>query len=215
MPGGLARIAADDTVRALSMQSGAASKDVWALAGGPVDTFSLLRPPSARVEIRRTGERSAEPRDGQPVLARALCGAHRELIRVPARRRAAARRRHRARADDGGRACAPLARTARATSPKRRSPKARPATTRACATSGDVIFGKEQRACNDFCHGSRARRGRRETGSRSTPGARSMRSRRATALGAGRRVRRSGRARVSRHADPPRRGALGPRRRRT
>jgi uncharacterized circularly permuted ATP-grasp superfamily protein/uncharacterized alpha-E superfamily protein len=55
MPGGLARIAADDTVRALSMQSGAGSKDVWALARGPVDTFSLLRPPSARVEIRRSG----------------------------------------------------------------------------------------------------------------------------------------------------------------
>jgi uncharacterized circularly permuted ATP-grasp superfamily protein/uncharacterized alpha-E superfamily protein len=55
MPGGLARIAADDSVRALSMQSGAASKDVWTLARGPVDTFSLLRPPSARVEIRRSG----------------------------------------------------------------------------------------------------------------------------------------------------------------
>jgi uncharacterized alpha-E superfamily protein len=55
MPGGLARIAADATVRALSMQSGAASKDVWALARGPVDTFSLLRPPTARVEIRRSG----------------------------------------------------------------------------------------------------------------------------------------------------------------
>ena len=55
MPGGLARMAADDTARALSMQSGAASRDVWALARGPVDTFSLLRPPTARVEIRRSG----------------------------------------------------------------------------------------------------------------------------------------------------------------
>ncbi|HEV8021432.1 MAG TPA: circularly permuted type 2 ATP-grasp protein [Candidatus Lustribacter sp.] len=55
MPGGLARIAADDSVRALSMQSGAASKDVWALAAGPVDTFSLLRPPTAQIEIRRSG----------------------------------------------------------------------------------------------------------------------------------------------------------------
>jgi uncharacterized alpha-E superfamily protein len=55
MPGGLARIAADDSVRALSMQSGAASKDVWALARGPIDTFSLLRPPRARIEIRRSG----------------------------------------------------------------------------------------------------------------------------------------------------------------
>ncbi|HTV72339.1 MAG TPA: circularly permuted type 2 ATP-grasp protein [Candidatus Acidoferrales bacterium] len=55
MPGGLARIAADDSVRALSMQSGAASKDVWALSEGPVDTFSLLPPPRARIEIRRSG----------------------------------------------------------------------------------------------------------------------------------------------------------------
>jgi uncharacterized circularly permuted ATP-grasp superfamily protein/uncharacterized alpha-E superfamily protein len=55
MPGGLARIAADDSVRALSMQSGSASKDVWTLARGPVNTFSLLRPPSARIEIRRSG----------------------------------------------------------------------------------------------------------------------------------------------------------------
>jgi uncharacterized circularly permuted ATP-grasp superfamily protein/uncharacterized alpha-E superfamily protein len=56
MPGGLARIAADETVRALSMQSGAASKDVWALTRGPIDTFSLLPPPRARVEIRRSGD---------------------------------------------------------------------------------------------------------------------------------------------------------------
>ena len=55
MPGGLARIAADDSVRALSMQSGAASKDVWALALGTVDTFSLLPRPSARLEIVRSG----------------------------------------------------------------------------------------------------------------------------------------------------------------
>jgi uncharacterized circularly permuted ATP-grasp superfamily protein/uncharacterized alpha-E superfamily protein len=55
MPGGLARIAADASVRALSMQSGAASKDVWALSAGPVDTFSLLPLPSSRVAIRRAG----------------------------------------------------------------------------------------------------------------------------------------------------------------
>ncbi|MFZ1125439.1 MAG: circularly permuted type 2 ATP-grasp protein [Candidatus Baltobacteraceae bacterium] len=55
MPGGLARVVADDTVRALSMQSGAASKDVWVLAAGPVDTFSLLPPPRARVLIHRSG----------------------------------------------------------------------------------------------------------------------------------------------------------------
>jgi uncharacterized circularly permuted ATP-grasp superfamily protein/uncharacterized alpha-E superfamily protein len=56
MPGGLARIAADASVRALSMQSGAASKDVWALTHGPVDTFSLLPPPRSRVTIHRTGD---------------------------------------------------------------------------------------------------------------------------------------------------------------
>jgi uncharacterized circularly permuted ATP-grasp superfamily protein/uncharacterized alpha-E superfamily protein len=56
MPGGLARVAADETAHALSMQSGAASKDVWALVRGPIDTFSLLPPPRARVEIRRSGD---------------------------------------------------------------------------------------------------------------------------------------------------------------
>ena len=56
MPGGLARVAADDTVRAFSMQSGAASKDVWTLARGTVNAFSLLPPPLARVEIRRSGD---------------------------------------------------------------------------------------------------------------------------------------------------------------
>jgi uncharacterized circularly permuted ATP-grasp superfamily protein/uncharacterized alpha-E superfamily protein len=56
MPGGLARIAADASVRALSMQSGAASKDVWALAAGAIDTFSLLPLPRARVAISRTGD---------------------------------------------------------------------------------------------------------------------------------------------------------------
>ncbi len=56
MPGGLARIAADASVRALSMQSGAASKDVWALTTGTVNTFSLLPPPRSRVTIHRAGD---------------------------------------------------------------------------------------------------------------------------------------------------------------
>jgi uncharacterized circularly permuted ATP-grasp superfamily protein/uncharacterized alpha-E superfamily protein len=55
MPGGLARIAQDASPRALSMQSGAASKDVWALSAGPIDTFSLLPLPRSRVAIRRAG----------------------------------------------------------------------------------------------------------------------------------------------------------------
>ena len=56
MPGGLARVAADASVRALSMQSGAASKDVWALAAGAIDTFSLLPLPRSRVAVRRAGD---------------------------------------------------------------------------------------------------------------------------------------------------------------
>jgi uncharacterized circularly permuted ATP-grasp superfamily protein/uncharacterized alpha-E superfamily protein len=55
MPGGLARIASGETARALSMQSGAASKDVWVLADGPVDNFTLLRG-SDPVAIRRMGD---------------------------------------------------------------------------------------------------------------------------------------------------------------
>lgn len=56
MPGGLARIARDDSATALSMQSGAASKDVWVLADGPVNDFSLLAPSNAALEIRRSGD---------------------------------------------------------------------------------------------------------------------------------------------------------------
>ncbi|MEI9995576.1 MAG: circularly permuted type 2 ATP-grasp protein [Rhizomicrobium sp.] len=56
MPGGLVRVAPDDHVRMLSIQSGAASKDVWVGGQGPADTFSLLNPPSRAIEIRRTGE---------------------------------------------------------------------------------------------------------------------------------------------------------------
>ena len=56
MPGGLTRVAADDTVRALSMQSGASSKDAWVLSEAPVDSFSLLNNQGRAVEIRRQGE---------------------------------------------------------------------------------------------------------------------------------------------------------------
>lgn len=55
MPGGLARVAPDDGLGALSMQSGAASKDIWVLAPGQVDMFSLLRPVSDPVDVRRSG----------------------------------------------------------------------------------------------------------------------------------------------------------------
>lgn len=56
MPGGLARVADDETYRALSLQSGALSKDVWIPSAAPVDTFSLLRPSGEAVPIQRTGK---------------------------------------------------------------------------------------------------------------------------------------------------------------
>jgi uncharacterized circularly permuted ATP-grasp superfamily protein/uncharacterized alpha-E superfamily protein len=56
MPGGLTRIAADETTRALSMQSGAASKDTWVLSETSVDPFSLLGSQGRSVEIKRHGE---------------------------------------------------------------------------------------------------------------------------------------------------------------
>jgi uncharacterized circularly permuted ATP-grasp superfamily protein/uncharacterized alpha-E superfamily protein len=56
MPGGLTRVAADDTVRALSMQSGASSKDAWVLSSAPVDNFSLLGNGGKTLEIQRLGE---------------------------------------------------------------------------------------------------------------------------------------------------------------
>jgi uncharacterized circularly permuted ATP-grasp superfamily protein/uncharacterized alpha-E superfamily protein len=56
MPGGLTRVAANDTVRALSMQSGASSKDAWVLSATPVDNFSLLGNSGRTLEIKRHGE---------------------------------------------------------------------------------------------------------------------------------------------------------------
>ena len=56
MPGGLTRVAANETVRALSMQSGASSKDAWVISNTPVDSFSLLANGGRRLEIKRHGE---------------------------------------------------------------------------------------------------------------------------------------------------------------
>jgi uncharacterized alpha-E superfamily protein len=56
MPGGLTRVAADDTVGALSMQSGASSKDAWVLSEAPVDNFTLLGGQGRNVEVKRHGE---------------------------------------------------------------------------------------------------------------------------------------------------------------
>ena len=56
MPGGLLRLAQHDRDKALSIQSGASSKDVWVRGEGPVDSFSLLKPQGTGIEIRRRGE---------------------------------------------------------------------------------------------------------------------------------------------------------------
>jgi uncharacterized alpha-E superfamily protein len=56
MPGALTRVAQDETIRALSMQAGAASKDTWVLASAPVDGFSLLKRTDVAMPIRRVGD---------------------------------------------------------------------------------------------------------------------------------------------------------------
>ena len=53
VPGGLTRVAADETMGALSMQSGASSKDAWVLSEAPVDNFSLLSNQGRTIEIKR------------------------------------------------------------------------------------------------------------------------------------------------------------------
>jgi len=52
MPGGLVRVAGSEGP-VVSMQRGGHSKDAWVLWDGPIDTFSLLRPRSEPVELRR------------------------------------------------------------------------------------------------------------------------------------------------------------------
>jgi uncharacterized circularly permuted ATP-grasp superfamily protein/uncharacterized alpha-E superfamily protein len=52
LPGGLVRVAeANGTV--VSMQRGGHSKDAWVLSSQPVDTFSMLRPASEPLQLRR------------------------------------------------------------------------------------------------------------------------------------------------------------------
>lgn len=55
MPGGLARIANDNTGRSISMQRGGTSKDVWVLSDKPVRSETLLASVSGEVELRRVG----------------------------------------------------------------------------------------------------------------------------------------------------------------
>lgn len=54
MPGGLARVAAGAELWGVSQSYSAGSKDVWVLADGQVDNFSLLRQASAPVALRRS-----------------------------------------------------------------------------------------------------------------------------------------------------------------
>ena len=55
MPGGLSRVAPRSEMLTESMTAGQRSKDVWILADRPVETVTLLRPPSTALELRRTG----------------------------------------------------------------------------------------------------------------------------------------------------------------
>ena len=53
LPGGLVRVAGEES-SVVSMQRGGHSKDTWILWDSPVETFSLLRPRSEPVELRRS-----------------------------------------------------------------------------------------------------------------------------------------------------------------
>ncbi len=55
MPGGLSRVAPRSEMLTESMTAGQRAKDVWILGRHPVDTVSLLRPPSTALELRRSG----------------------------------------------------------------------------------------------------------------------------------------------------------------
>ncbi|MGD1933171.1 MAG: alpha-E domain-containing protein [Candidatus Phaeomarinobacter sp.] len=54
MPGGMARFSADTEPRALSMQSGDGSKDVWVIGDGPPDDFSMMKPAERASQTRST-----------------------------------------------------------------------------------------------------------------------------------------------------------------
>lgn len=54
MPGGLLRLSDDSDQLGPSMSAGQGSKDLWVLSDGPVAPVSLLQPPGAAVELRRS-----------------------------------------------------------------------------------------------------------------------------------------------------------------
>jgi uncharacterized circularly permuted ATP-grasp superfamily protein/uncharacterized alpha-E superfamily protein len=55
MPGGLTRFAPSAQALEVSIQRGGRSKDTWVPSGGPVPTFSLLPPPTAKIALSRGG----------------------------------------------------------------------------------------------------------------------------------------------------------------
>ncbi|MGE4003651.1 MAG: circularly permuted type 2 ATP-grasp protein, partial [Planctomycetaceae bacterium] len=54
MPGALVRVASSLGPMQLSISAGDGSKDLWVLSSGPVENVSLLPPPDAPVELRRS-----------------------------------------------------------------------------------------------------------------------------------------------------------------
>jgi len=55
MPGALSRVGGPEESTALSLRPGGESKDTWVLAGGPISSFTLLRPTSASADLSRGG----------------------------------------------------------------------------------------------------------------------------------------------------------------
>ena len=55
MPGGLTRVAGAAKEEVISMQRGGGSKDTWVVTGGPVSTFSLLKPVLGVRDLMRAG----------------------------------------------------------------------------------------------------------------------------------------------------------------
>jgi uncharacterized circularly permuted ATP-grasp superfamily protein/uncharacterized alpha-E superfamily protein len=55
MPGALARVAAAEPSRSISMRRGGGSKDTWILSDKPVEDISLLLEPGRPIELRRVG----------------------------------------------------------------------------------------------------------------------------------------------------------------
>jgi uncharacterized circularly permuted ATP-grasp superfamily protein/uncharacterized alpha-E superfamily protein len=55
MPGALSRVGGPNESLALSLRPGGESKDTWVHSGGPVSTFTMLRPVAAPVELTRGG----------------------------------------------------------------------------------------------------------------------------------------------------------------